>query len=33
MSFQDVVLQIKVMAWRDNALIEASDQLEKTFLL
>jgi len=31
MSFQDVALQIEVMAWRDNALIEASDQLEKNF--
>ena len=31
MSFQDVALQIEVMAWRDNALTAISDQLEKNF--
>lgn len=31
MSFQDITLQIEVMAWRDNALTAISDQMEKNF--
>ena len=31
MSFQSDLAQIEMLAWRDNALIDASDQLEKNF--